>query len=77
MEMKTEHLKKLHDLQYEDKLTAEQLRLAIEIIFRRDYWETKYKGKSKTKEEMTIECLLQDDLEDREKYYEKTKTFPF
>ena len=43
------------------------LRMAIECIFRRDYWETKYDGKSKNRNEWVTECLLQDDLEDLEK----------
>jgi hypothetical protein len=65
--MKTEYLKELHDLQHNKSMTAEALRLAIEVIFRRDYWETKYKGKSKNRDQWVSECLLQDDLEDLEK----------
>ena len=68
--MQTKYLKKLHDLQYQDSMSAEQLRLAIEIIFRKDYFETEIEGKSKTQDQMIDECLLQDDLEERIGYYE-------
>lgn len=68
--MQTKNLKKLHDLQYQDDMTAEQLRVAIEIIFRKDYFETEIEGKSKTQDQMIDECLLQDDLEERIGYYE-------
>ena len=68
--MQTKYLKKLHDLQYQDSMSAEQLRLAIEIIFRKDYFQTQIAGKSKTKDEFVNECLLQDDLEERIGYYE-------
>jgi len=64
--MKTKYLKELHDLQHNKSMTAEALRLSIEVIFRRDYWETKYKGKSKNRDQWISECLLQDDLEDLE-----------
>ena len=67
--MQTKYLKKLHDLQYQDDMSAEQLRVAIEIIFRKDYFETEIEGKSKTKDKC-YECLLQDDLEERIGYYE-------
>ena len=60
--MQTKYLKKLHDLQYQDDMSAEQLRLAIEIIFRKDYFQTQIAGKSKTKDEFVNECLLHDDL---------------
>lgn len=68
--MQTKNLKKLHDLQYQDDMSAEQLRVAIEIIFRKDYFETEIEGKSKTQDQMIDECLLQDDLEERIGYYE-------
>ena len=68
--MQTKNLKKLHDLQYQDSMSAEQLRLAIEIIFRKDYFQTQIAGKSKTKDEFVNECLLNDDLEERIGYYE-------
>ena len=68
--MQTKYLKKLHDLQYQDDMSAEQLRLAIEIIFRKDYFQTQIAGKSKTKDEFVNECLLHDDLEERIGYYE-------
>ena len=65
--MKTEYLKELHDLQHNKSMTAEALRLAIECIFRRDYWETKRIQEPQDKNEYIDHCLLQDDLEDLEK----------
>ena len=58
--MQTKYLKKLHDLQYQDDMSAEQLRLAIEIIFRKDYFQTQIAGKSKTKDELLMNacCMM-------------------
>ena len=61
IKMTNEHLKQLHDLQFADKLSAEAIRVQIECIFRKDYWEEKIAGKSKTKDEYVDECLLQED----------------
>ena len=65
--MKTEYLKELHDLQKEKTWDADTLRLAIETIFQRDFYETEWEGKSKNRDQWVSECLLQDDLEDLEK----------
>ena len=64
--MKTEYLKELHDLQKEKTWDADTLRLAIETIFQRDFYETEWEGKSKNRDQWVSECLLQDDLEDKE-----------
>ena len=65
--MKKKYLKELHDLQLEKNFNADMLRLAIECIFRRDYWESKEIQNPKDKNEYVNHCLLQDDLEDLEK----------
>ena len=65
--MKKKYLKQLHDLQHEKNFNADMLRLAIECIFRRDYWESKEIQNPKDKNEYVNHCLLQDDLEDLEK----------
>ena len=63
--MQTEHLKQLHDLQTEYNYSADMLRIAIECIFRRDYWEQL--AEPKNRDQWIEHCLLQDDLEDLEK----------
>ena len=64
--MKKKYLKELHDLHHEKNFSADMLRMAIECIFRRDYWETKRIQEPKDKNEWIDHCLLQDDLEDLE-----------
>ena len=39
--MQTKYLKKLHDLQYQDDMSAEQLRLAIEIFLEKIIFKLK------------------------------------
>jgi len=63
--MQTKHLKQLHDLQKEYNYSADMLRIAIECIFRRDYWEQL--AEPKNRDQWIEHCLLQDDLEDLEK----------
>jgi len=63
--MKQRNLKDLYNLHKETKWNAEALRLAIEVIFQRDYYEDL--PEAKTKDQFVEECLLQDDLEDKEK----------
>ena len=65
--MKKKYLKELHDLHHEKNFSADMLRMAIECIFRRDYWETKRIQEPQDKNEWIDHCLLQDDLEDLEK----------
>tara|TARA_R100001132_G_C3247510_1_gene75907 strand:+ start:480 stop:731 length:252 start_codon:yes stop_codon:yes gene_type:complete len=64
--MKKKYLKELHDLHHEKNFSADMLRMAIECIFRRDYWETKRIQEPQDKNEWIDHCLLQDDLEDLE-----------
>jgi len=64
--MKKKYIKELHDLQLEKNFNADMLRLAIECIFRRDYWESKEIQNPKDKKDFVNHCLLQDDLEDLE-----------
>jgi predicted type IV restriction endonuclease len=63
--MKHKNLKDLYNLHKETKWNAEALRLAIEVIFQRDYYEDL--PEAKTKDQMVDHMLLQDDLEDKEK----------
>ena len=63
--MKHRNLKHLYNLHKEINWDAEALRLAIEVIFQRDYYEDL--PEAKTKDQYVEECLLQDDLEDKEK----------
>ena len=63
--MKHRNLKDLYNLLKEINWDAEALRLAIEVIFQRDYYEDL--PEAKTKDQWVEECLLQDDLEDLEK----------
>ena len=63
--MKHKNLKDLYNLHKETKWNAEALRLAIEVIFQRDYYEDF--PEAKTKDQMQDEMMLQDDLEDKEK----------
>ena len=56
--MKKKYLKQLHDLQHEKNFNADMLRLAIECIFRRDYWESKEIQNPKDKNEYVNHCLL-------------------
>jgi len=67
LKMKNKYLEQLHNLQYHKDATAEELRVAIEAMFRKDYFED-IAGNAKNKDEHIDECLLQDDLEDRERY---------
>ena len=63
--MKHKNLKDLYNLHKETKWNAEALRLAIEVIFQRDYYEDF--PEAKTRDQMVDHVLLQDDLEDKEK----------
>ncbi len=63
--MKHRNLKELYYLHEKTDWTAEALRLAIEVIFQRDYYEDL--PEAKTKDQFVEECILQDDLEDKEK----------
>ena len=63
--MKHKNLKDLYNLHKETKWNAEALRLAIEVIFQRDYYEDL--PEVKTKDQMQDEMMLQDDLEEKEK----------
>ena len=63
--MKHKNLKDLYNLHKETKWNAEALRLAIEVIFQRDYCEDL--PEAKTKDQMQDEMMLQDDLEEKEK----------
>ena len=63
--MKHKNLKDLYNLHKETKWNAEALRLAIEVIFQRDYYEDF--PEAKTRYQMVDHMLLQDDLEDKEK----------
>ena len=63
--MKHENLKHLFLLHKETKWSAEALRLAIEVIFQRDYYEDL--PEPKDRDQWIDHCLLQDDLEDKEK----------
>ena len=63
--MKHENLKQLFNLHKETKWSAEALRLAIEVIFQRDYYEDL--PEPKDRDQWIDHCLLQDDLEDKEK----------
>ena len=63
--MKHKNLKDLYNLHKETKWNAEALRLAIEVIFQRDYYEDF--PEAKTRDQMVDHMLLQDDLEDKEK----------
>ena len=62
--MKHKNLKDLYNLHKETKWNAEALRLAIEVIFQRDYYEDF--PEAKTRDQMVDHMLLQDDLEDKE-----------
>ena len=61
--MKHRNLKDLYNLHKEINWDAEALRLAIEVIFQRDYYEDL--PEAKTKDQFVEECILQDDLEDK------------
>ena len=63
--MKHKNLKDLYNLHKKTKWNAEALRLAIEVIFQRDYYEDF--PEAKTRDQMVDHMLLQDDLEDKEK----------
>ena len=63
--MKHKNLKDLYNLHKETKWNAEALRLAIEVIFQRDYYEDF--PEAKTRDQMVDHMLLQDDLDDKEK----------
>ena len=63
--MKHRNLKDLYNLHKEINWDAEALRLAIEVIFQRDYYEDF--PEAKTRDQMVDHMLLQDDLEDKEK----------
>ena len=63
--MKHKNLKDLYNLHKETKWNAEALRLAIEVIFQRDYYEDF--PEAKTRDQMVDHMLLQDDLEEKEK----------
>ena len=63
--MKHKNLKDLYNLHKEINWDAEALRLAIEVIFQRDYYEDL--PEAKTKDQMQDEMMLQDDLEEKEK----------
>ena len=63
--MKHRNLKDLYNLHKEINWDAEALRLAIEVIFQRDYYEDL--PEAKTKDQMQDEMMLQDDLEEKEK----------
>ena len=60
IKMKNKYLEQLHNLQYHKDATAEELRVAIEVMFRKDYFED-IAGNAKNKDEHIDECLLQDE----------------
>ena len=56
--MKKKYLKELHDLHHEKNFSADMLRMAIECIFRRDYWETKRIQEPQDKNEWIDQVVL-------------------